>query len=84
MIEYKIKVKPGTSREEVVKLTDNELVIYLRARPHDGEANSALIKLLAKYFHVPKTTIEIIRGGHSREKTVRLSVAPSETDRVSC
>ena len=49
---------------------DGRLTIYLRAKPHDGEANSALVNLLAKHFRVPKTSIKISRGSHSRTKLI--------------
>lgn len=63
-------VKPGSSQERIIEKNPGELVVYLRAKPHDGEANSALIKLLAKHLGVPKTSIKIIRGAHSRTKTI--------------
>ena len=70
MSEYRITVKPGTSQEKIIETAPDELMVYLRAKPHDGEANEALIKLLSKHFDVPKTTIKITRGMNSRNKTV--------------
>ena len=67
---YQIKVKPGSSQEKVIQNDDGTLTVYLRAKPHDGEANTALIKILAKYFDVPKTTIAIKSGAKGRLKTV--------------
>ena len=69
-MKYKVTVKPSTSQEKVVKTSDNEYIIYLRAKPHDGEANDALIKLLSKHFDVPKTTINIIQGSKSSTKII--------------
>ena len=69
-MKYLVTVKPGSSQERIIKTDENELTIYLRAKPHDGGANIALIKLLSKYFNVPKTTIKITRGAHSRTKTL--------------
>ena len=71
MSEYIVKVKTGSSQEKIIETTPNELTVYLRAKPHDGEANSALIEALSKHFRVPKTTIKIIRGSKSHTKTVR-------------
>ena len=68
-MKYSITVKPGSSQEKIIE-TDNSLTIYLRAKAHDGEANDALIKLLSKYFNVPKTSIKIIRGAKSRTKII--------------
>ncbi|MDO5451713.1 MAG: DUF167 domain-containing protein [Candidatus Saccharibacteria bacterium] len=72
MHKYQITVKPGSSQEKIVESAPGELTVYLRAKPHDGEANAALIKLLSKHFHVPKTTITITRGVKSRTKTIEL------------
>lgn len=71
-MKYAIIVKPGTSQEKIIESGDHELTVYLRAKPHDGEANTALIKLLAKYFDVPKTAIKITHGHKSRAKTIEI------------
>lgn len=70
MTRYQITVKPGSSQEKIVETAPGELTVYLRAKPHDGEANDALIKLLSKHFGVAKTTIKISRGTHSRVKLI--------------
>ena len=72
MSVYKIKVKPGSSQEKIVVGEDGALTVYLRAKPHDGEANEALIKLLSKHFGVAKTTIRIKCGLKGREKVVEI------------
>lgn len=70
MHQYSITVKPGSSQEKIVENTDGSFTVYLRAKPHDGEANTALIKILAKYFGIPKTSIKITHGAKSRVKTI--------------
>ena len=78
-MRYLVTVKPGSSQEritEVISATGDvpgELVVYLRAKPHDGEANTALVKILSKYFGVPKTSITIVRGASSRAKTITVN-----------
>ena len=71
-MNYTITVKPGTSQEKIIKTGERELTVYLRAKPHDGEANEALVKNLAKYFDIPKSTIKIIRGANSRIKIIEI------------
>lgn len=70
MAKYLVLVKPGSSQEKIVKTGEFELMVYLRAKAHDGEANTALVKLLAKFFDVPKTSIQITHGLKSRHKTI--------------
>lgn len=69
-MKYTITVKPGTSQEKVIEHTPGKFTVYLRAKAHDGEANAALIKLLAKHFKIPKTTIKIVQGTKSKNKTI--------------
>ena len=69
-MKYKVIVKPGSSQEKIIETAPGELTVYLRAKPHDGEANEALIKLLSKHLKIPKTTIKISHGAHSRVKII--------------
>ena len=68
-MKYSITVKPGSSQEKIIQDGDS-LIIYLRAKAHDGEANDALIKLLSKHYKVPKTSIKITHGVKSRNKII--------------
>lgn len=70
-MKYEVLVKPGSSQEKVV-VSENSLVVYLRAKAHDGEANTVLIKVLSKYFRVGKTCIKIVQGQKSRKKVVEV------------
>lgn len=68
-----VKVKPGSKQgDKLERLDDGAFVVFLRARAHDGKANTALIKLLAKEFDVPKTSIKIKSGHTSRTKLIEL------------
>jgi len=69
MTKLLIKVKTGSSQEKIVEQS-SEIIAYLRAKPHDGEANKALIRLLATHFDVPRTSIRIVRGEKSHIKTI--------------
>lgn len=63
------KISPNASKNEIIK-TDDGIKIKIAAQPVDGKANKALIEFLAKKFKIPKTSIEIIKGHTSKEKTV--------------
>ena len=69
-MKYNVLVKPGSKKGPLVERIDNNLVVYLREKPHDGEANEALIKILAKYFNVAKSSVKIVGGVKSRKKIV--------------
>ena len=70
-MQYNITVKLHSKQpSRVVESAPHELTVYLNAKPHDGEANKALIKLISKHFKVPKTQIQILRGAKSHHKTI--------------
>ena len=46
------------------------------AVPEGGKANEALLKLLAKTWKLPKTSLEIASGVASRRKLVRIAGDP--------
>jgi len=68
----KVRVQPGSSRNELAGLRDGTLVIRVTAQPVDGKANKAACKLLADHCGIPPTHVEIVRGESRREKVVRL------------
>ena len=65
-----IKAIPRASKNEVVKISDGEYKVKLTAPPVNGKANDMLIKILAKYFNVPKSSLQIIGGKTARTKIV--------------
>lgn len=46
------------------------LKVRVRARPVEGEANAALILLLAKSLGVSRSAVSLARGGQSRLKMI--------------
>jgi uncharacterized protein (TIGR00251 family) len=72
-----IKVTPRARHDAIGGWIDaadgKRLEIRLHAQPADGEANAALVKLLAKTFGLRQADVEIVQGGASRMKRVRLN-----------
>jgi uncharacterized protein len=66
-------IQPRSSRSTIVGIHDNSLKIALTSPPVDGKANKELLKFLAKYFKLPKSSIQLVAGESSRNKTILLS-----------
>lgn len=71
-IVVSVKVIPRSSRNEVVD-RDGGLVVRVTASPVEGQANAAVIKLVAEYFDVAKSRVRIVRGLGSRQKTIAIA-----------
>jgi uncharacterized protein YggU (UPF0235/DUF167 family) len=48
------------------------LVVQTRARPIEGEANDAIVKMVATAFGTSKSKVHIVRGEKSKRKTVHV------------
>ena len=72
MTLVKVRVQPGSSRNEIAGERDGVLIVRVTAPPVEGKANKAACKLLAKHFGVPPSQVEIVRGANAREKVVRV------------
>ena len=66
----KIRVQPKSSRDQVDGFQDGALRVRVTAAPTEGQANAAVIAILAKTLGVSKSRLEIIRGYSSRDKVV--------------
>lgn len=62
-----VSVKPG-SKIEAIEATPEGLVVRVRARALEGEANAACHRALAEHFGVPVSRVTLVRGARSRKK----------------
>ena len=65
------KISPNASKNEIIKGEDG-IKIKITAQPIDNKANKALVEFLSKEFKIPKTSVEIVKGHTSKEKTLLL------------
>jgi uncharacterized protein len=69
----KVYLRPKASKNEIAGPFKDGIKVKVSAPPVEGKANEALLRFLAKTWKIPLSQIEIIRGHHSREKTLRIS-----------
>lgn len=73
-----LRVTPRASRTAIDGIAEEAdggqaLKVAVTAPPDDGKANDAVIRLLAKEWRLPKTTLSIASGATSRRKTVMIA-----------
>jgi hypothetical protein len=76
-VSFKVRVQPRASRTAITGVlgegADAALKVALAAPPVEGKANEALVRFFAELFNVPSSAIEIVSGGQSRNKVVRVA-----------
>lgn len=64
-----VRVKPGSKKGDAVQTSlSGELLVFVREPAVEGKANKAVTELLAKYFEVPGSHVQLISGHKSRLK----------------
>ena len=69
---FAVRVVPRASSNVIVGMDGETLKVKVTASPKRGEANHALVKLLAKVLGVRKNQVEILSGHTARRKVVRV------------
>jgi uncharacterized protein len=72
-ITIDILVQPRASRAKIGPMHDGRIKIAVTAPPVDGEANAAVIELVAKQLGIARGSVEVIAGASSRRKTLKIA-----------
>ncbi|MFW0838179.1 MAG: DUF167 domain-containing protein [Candidatus Komeilibacteria bacterium] len=68
---YQVKVITR-ARQNSVEVTGDQIKVKLNVPPVDGKANLAMLRLLASYFKIKKSQIEIVGGEKTHHKVVKI------------
>lgn len=71
------KIHPKASREKIV-ISDESFDIYVKAPPDKGKANLAVLKTLSKFLDISSSSLKIIKGNTSRNKTILIQGTSKE------
>ena len=63
---------PRSSRARLDGFRDGRLIVRVTVPPAEGQANRAVIDLLAAALHIPRHAIRIVTGASHRNKTLEI------------
>lgn len=67
---YKVSV---SFHRDYIEVRDDQIEVGIMARPQKGEANAEVIKKIAKYFQVPRSSVRLVSGEKSKNKVVQIT-----------
>jgi uncharacterized protein (TIGR00251 family) len=73
VVTINVKLKPRASRCAIKVCAPRSVEVSVTAPPVDNKANEMLIEYLADALGVSKSSVSIIKGGHSRNKVVLIN-----------
>lgn len=76
-VRIAVRLKPAAGRDRIEGIAngpggDAALRVSVTAPPEAGKANAALIRLLAKTWHLPKSAMHVAVGARARTKSVAI------------
>lgn len=74
-----IRVVPRASKTEIIGKMDGAVKVRVASPPVDGAANAEIVKLFARSFCVPRSSVTILSGQHSKTKRIRIIGATAES-----
>lgn len=74
-ILLKIRIAPNASKNQIITTEEGIIKIKVTAQPVENKANKALTEYLSKYLRVPKTSVSIVKGETSKDKTIFISIS---------
>lgn len=77
-VRVALRVTPRAGRDRIDGLVADAdgrpaLKLSVTAAPEDGKANTAVLKLLAKAWGVPRTALSVVSGAGARRKIVHVA-----------
>lgn len=77
-VRIALRVTPRAGRDRIDGLMEDAdgraaLKLSVTAAPEDGKANTAVLKLLAKAWDMPRTALSVASGATARRKIVHIA-----------
>jgi uncharacterized protein len=78
-VRLAIRCIPRGGADRIEDVIDGRLRVRVAAPAVDGEANEALLRLLADELDVPRGAVRLVAGQTGRDKTVAIEGVDEET-----
>ena len=72
-LEVRLHVQPRAKHPEISGIHNGALKVKVTAPPVDDAANRAIVQYFAKLLGLPKSSVRIVSGLKSRDKTLQIA-----------
>jgi uncharacterized protein (TIGR00251 family) len=72
-MRLRIKVKPASKTDEILREADGTIRVKIKAQPVDGKANKYLVEYLSEVLQLPKSKIVLLKGETNAFKTLEIN-----------
>jgi uncharacterized protein (TIGR00251 family) len=75
-----VRAKPGSKKEGIRSIDDEEVNVCIRAQPVDGKANVGLIEYFSDIFDISKSDVVLEKGSSNKHKLISIADVYSEEE----
>lgn len=68
----KVKVFSSSKKQGISKTKKDSFEVNVKEKPIQGQANQAVVNILAEYFKVSQKKIKLIKGFRQRNKVFKI------------
>ncbi len=72
-VRFAVRVKPRASRDLVRGVHEGALEVSVTAPPVEGEANAAVVKLVASALGVGRSAVSVVAGATGKQKVLEVT-----------
>jgi len=72
-VKFFVHTKPNARKAEMRQIDETHFVIAVKESAHEGKANEAVLRALARYLHIPLAHITLRSGARSKRKVFEVS-----------
>lgn len=65
---------PKSSKQRISEVSPENFKVWVHSAPEKGKANEEVIELVSEYFKVSPSRVKLIKGEHSRTKTLAIDM----------
>ena len=71
-MKFFVTAKTGAKESKIKRINKQHLAVWVKERPQKGRANKAIVKAVADYLGVPKSSVNILHGKISKHKVLEV------------
>ena len=75
-----LRIQPRARQNEIAGIMGDRLRVRVKSPPVDGKANQCLAEFLGAQFGVSASKVELISGGHRRDKRIAIHAPARQPD----
>ena len=68
MNHIKVKVFPGSDKNEVIRKSKESFEVKTQEEAKEGKANKVVLSLLSRFLSIDSSRIKLVKGGKKKNK----------------